>query len=70
MKTCDCISELNKQLAEKPEKAELEIAFNLAGQTYPYMSATYQKKSGRGFRTMHVVVVPTYCPFCGKKYRS
>lgn len=67
---CKCIEKLNIELksAYDPEEPELEIAFSGSGKVYPYLSATYEKKSGRGYRTKHIILIPTFCPFCGKRY--
>ena len=61
---CSCIVELNKELAKDPRGAVLEMAFNMDGTAYPYMSAMYLKGRSKKF----ITILPTYCPFCGKPY--
>ena len=67
---CKCIRTVQENMDAKftETKPQLELSFSAKGEAYPYMSATYEKKSGRGFKTVHVIVLPTFCPFCGKRY--
>ena len=68
--SCKCMEKLGKKLEKDERKPILETTFSMGGKVYPYLSAVYEKKSGRGFRTMHVIVLPIFCPFCGKRYEK
>ena len=73
-KDCTCIEELNEQMRSDtgdPE-ASLELSIGLNGNCYPYMSVVYRRKGkggDYGVREYHKTVIPTYCPFCGRKYK-
>lgn len=64
---CKCLARLDKLLKEElhPE-ASVAVTFNVKGTTYPYLYAAYP--SGRGWKQK--VIVPDFCPWCGKRYRK
>lgn len=66
--SCKCIGKLNKEMAKDERKATLALTLTMDGNVYPYMSATY--KTGKQVKERHITVVPTFCPFCGKRYEA
>ena len=61
--SCTCIDDMEETLAAK--NAQLDVAFNLRGLTVPMFSMT--KRNPR-LRTKLPLIVPIFCPFCGKRY--
>jgi hypothetical protein len=67
---CDCIETIDAKLANHNSK--LEIGFTLRGdgdepgQVFPALRTEKINKRSRE----RMGVVPTYCPFCGTKYRE
>jgi hypothetical protein len=66
--SCKCIENLNKELEKDERKARLELTLTMDGKVYPYMSATFKK--GKQIKEHHIIVVPSFCPFCGKEYEG
>jgi len=64
--SCKCIENLNKELAKDERASQLELTIRMDGMTFPYMSATYKK--GKQIKERHITIIPTFCPFCGKRY--
>ena len=60
---CKCIDKLNKKLKE--HNTELDTTFNVTGQVFMKV-ATRRIVSYRDNKRA-VVLVPNYCPMCGKK---
>jgi hypothetical protein len=65
---CKCIDKLNRELEKDERNARLELTLTMDGKAYPYMSATYRK--GKQIKEHHLTIVPSFCPFCGKKYEK
>jgi len=74
---CDCISEVNKVLAERygDPDAAVSVGFSFKDSQLAVkpcgMEARYhaRKKDGTLMtKVTKVSIVPVYCPFCGKKY--
>jgi hypothetical protein len=59
---CKCIAEANRRLKEH----NTELVLSLFG-GLPSMAAS---KIDSKVRKGPVRLIPTFCPFCGKKYRS
>lgn len=63
---CDCISKLDEKLKEQVnESAEMAVTLTFDGKCYPYMYCEY--KQGKRKKTQ--AIIPSHCPFCGKKYK-
>lgn len=62
---CDCIGLIDKKLSERNTKLELTLFWN--GKPPVIKIAT--EKINRKKRDS-VSVVPTFCPFCGKRYQD
>ncbi len=62
---CDCIDTMQTLLEPENTKLALTIQWS-SGQAFPTIQT--EKISSRGKRP--AVVVPSYCPFCGKAYKS
>jgi len=72
---CECIKITEKALCEryKDPHAAMQTAVTLSDIEYPAMHATIRplKTNGTpGVRQTQILVIPTYCPFCGKKYKE
>ena len=65
---CDCIEKLDEQLAERNTRLSTLLVFSKPGGVFPYI-ATEQIERGRG-KPKAVTMFPTYCPFCGVRYRA
>lgn len=60
---CNCIEEVNKKLAERGD--ELDLSFDLmAGKSFLVLKTVRLK----GKRGKPLLMLPSFCPFCGKKY--
>lgn len=66
---CACIEELDEQLKPKNLKVETMLSLGRDGSSelYPAMACALIEKR-RGQRAP--VLAPTFCPFCGVRYRS
>jgi hypothetical protein len=63
MIVCKCIDDSAADLAARNTK--LVLAFNVQGRCFPTLQV---EKADKKSRTRPAMVVPTFCPFCGKKY--
>lgn len=64
-KICNCLDKMNKALA--PQNTEVDYLYFLTkGYALPKLSTSRIQNLRDGKKA--VQVVPTYCPFCGKKY--
>jgi len=67
-KTCECIEETNKLLAEHNTELGFHFLMNRetggVNQTVRLVTNIIEKK--RGARPL--AIVPTFCPFCGQRY--
>lgn len=77
MTECTCVHKFEVGLREltKDPEAYLETATSLPpgrSRTYPYIHGMVRKQSRDGTwgKAKPRVVVPTYCPFCGKRYEE
>lgn len=61
---CDCVEQINTQLAEKNGRLEMVIGFG-NGALSSHLHIGVEKINKRGQRPP--LVIPTYCPFCGEK---
>lgn len=61
---CDCIANVNKLLAD--HNGRLVCTYNLSnGRDYPKLE---MEKADSKNRKKPPLMIPTYCPFCGKRY--
>lgn len=60
--SCKCLTQADKALA--PMGARVGVTFNVKGDVLPLLQVERVKK-GRGKMPL---LVPTFCPFCGKEY--
>lgn len=67
---CDCMTTLDKKLADAGHNTKIARTFpfygDSVGMTCTITTQLIEKK--RGAKPMSVL--PTYCPFCGKKCRE
>lgn len=75
-KDCDCVTKVQALVREKlnaPE-GDLECAMTIFPEmrTFPRMRFLYHKlKNGVPMKKQEEhTIFPSYCPFCGKKYRE
>lgn len=61
---CDCIQKVNEKLEE--QNAQLETAFDYTNSCAFLVIKTI--KTIRHKRNKALPILPSYCPFCGKKY--
>lgn len=62
MKTCKCVSEVNKLLAERNTKIVVDL--------FSGIPALMVEKRDSNVRGRPSLVVANYCPFCGRKYAT
>jgi len=76
---CNCLKELDAKVKEhtKDEDACVDwVVSGLFGNDVLYLpkiNYTFRKFNSRGEptkKTFDGTIVPTFCPFCGKKYRA
>ena len=68
MAECECLARINKELISDGINTNLSVNFIMRKGgfvTRPVLQTELVEKK-RGAKPM--TVVPTYCPFCGKKY--
>ena len=70
---CKCLNEIEKTICEKSEDPNAYIVSLLdfkTGVSKPSMQYRFRKKKKNGEygRENTVLLVPTFCPFCGIKY--
>ena len=65
---CDCIEKINKKLKETRPTANLRCTmFDVR----PVMYYDYYETTKTGKRrSKEGIFLPSYCPFCGKKYKE
>jgi len=67
--TCNCIEQIDKHLAGHNSKLEVGFTFGTEdrpGYEFPALSTEKINKRNRD----RMSVIPTFCPFCGLKYRA
>ncbi len=67
-KNCSCIEQMDELL--KKESLSLELVFSISGKVWPGIFATNEDVRKKGGRKIRKIMVPTYCPWCGKKYEN
>ncbi len=67
---CKCVEKVNKELEK--EGLKLDLVFNATlDQVYPFlMYATNEHFREKGQKKKKKILIPTYCVFCGKKYKA
>jgi len=67
--TCECIEIINTSLAERNSKLDVGFTFGRDGNpgyTFPALSMSKLNPRNRD----RAGAIPTFCPFCGMKYRA
>jgi hypothetical protein len=62
---CDCLSRINESLKEHNTKLATGFCLSLDLSETDLLPILQTEKIGRGRK---VLVIPTFCPFCGTKY--
>jgi len=62
---CDCMDQVNKQLAVRNTRLTPSVSWNKAGMTVTIRIATEKIDSHK--REGPVAIMGQYCPFCGEK---
>lgn len=70
----NCIDEFEKDIREKigDRNAALDITFDMKGDIFPALRYFYRRRKKDGsneIRQRKGIIIPTYCPFCGVKYK-
>jgi hypothetical protein len=65
---CDCITKMDTILAEKNSRLVVSFAFAADGDNWVYPSLRTEKIEPR--KREIVSAAPTFCPFCGTRYRA
>jgi hypothetical protein len=66
--TCHCIRDINKML--EPHDAKIEVAVNLSNpQSEPVLPVLSLCKISNLKKKSPVFFAPSFCPFCGRKYK-
>ena len=66
---CECIKEIDAELAKRNSKLEVGFTFGTAerpGYVFPSLSTEKINKKNRD----KMGAIPTFCPFCGVAYRA
>lgn len=66
--TCDCMSEMDAKLAEHNTKLQVTFGFGRDGSTW-LLPLLGTEKIERRVRKGPALAIPTFCPFCGVKYK-
>ena len=66
--TCTCIADMDAKLAEYNTKLQLTFSFGRDGSTstFPLIGT---EKLERKVRKGPALAIPTFCPFCGTRYK-
>lgn len=69
---CNCIDEFNKRIRKNTGDAVagVTLSFGMA-YCYPRIELTYRRKKQDGTLSKRIstgILVPGFCPMCGKKY--
>ncbi|WP_374406570.1 hypothetical protein [Pelagerythrobacter sp.] len=67
--TCNCIEEMDAQLADHNTKLGVTFGFGRDGSNYTLPSIVTEKVEKR-VRKGPALAIPTFCPFCGQSYRG
>ena len=78
---CDCIDRIERQLTGKMleqypsgivvDSVEFQKVYSLGTlDTVLHLPVTGKVNLGKAVRKFSTYVVPTFCPFCGKKYEE
>lgn len=74
--SCTCINDIDISLMSKfnDEKASMNTSYDFTGNiVYPTIRYTFRKKNKKGEfikKSFEGILVPKYCPFCGKEYKK
>lgn len=66
---CACIDEMNAKLADYNTKLGLTLGFGRDGSTYTF-PCLHTEKIEKRVRKGPAIAVPSFCPFCGEKYKA
>ena len=65
---CGCVEEVNGSLAKLNERLSLSLRWTTDGSEVRMIPIIETERVDAGKRTRRRVLLPTYCPFCGRKY--
>lgn len=66
--TCGCMSEMDAKLAEHNTKLRCTFGYGRDGSTW-FLPLIGTEKLERKVRKGPALAIPTFCPFCGTRYK-
>ncbi len=65
---CNCIKNINNNLAKQNINTQIDVPILLTSEPYVERIQIVTRKRDLACREKPVMLLPAYCPFCGKSY--
>ena len=69
-KSCKCVEAVDKELARLEKGVSVRMTIPIVRGIEPRVLVAVEKTSNTKKRKKTCAVIASYCPFCGRKYRS